>query len=566
MTAMQAVWLTGHGGNEVVRVGERPTPSGSAGEVLVRIHAAGLNRVDLYMRNSGAGIRHSLPLVMGLDGAGTVLEAEPGSGFEPGDRVVIHPGVNCGHCEFCRVVQTVLCTSMRLMGEHIDGTLAEVVRYLTAPDGNHHAVCQGQGRFRVLEFVATEPVPIARIERIPEQEPAEGDTRIEALFHALKQQAQEVLQLAPGAPEDLANAVQAVGSPAMLADMVATFMDAPVEERQEILETVDLRKRLELVSQRLAHAAEVLRLSHKIREDTKGTLEKAQREYFLREQLRQIQKELGETDEKSVELAELSEAIAKADMPEEAEREARRELKRLDRMPEGAAEASIVRTYLEVMTELPWSKSTEDRIDIERARKILDQDHYGLQQVKKRILEYLAVRKLNPEGKSQSLCLVGPPGVGKTSLGKSIARAMGREFVRVSLGGVHDEAEVRGHRRTYVGAMPGNIVTGMRKVAVNNPVFVLDEMDKLGRGLHGDPSAALLEVLDPEQNSTFRDNYLGVDFDLHRVLFVGTANVLDTIPPALLDRFEVIRLPGYTAGEKLEIARRYLVKRQREDA
>ncbi len=445
------------------------------------------------------------------------------------------------------------------------GTLSEVVRYIAAEDGRHHAICQGEERARVVEFVAFDPLPVARVEVIAEDEPAAEDTDVEARFVALKQQAQEVLQLSPGAPEDLSNAVSNIGSPSMLADMVATFMDVPVEERQEVLETFELRERLELVATKLGHVAEVLRLSKKIREETQGTIEKAQREYYLREQLRAIQRELGEADDRSGEIAALDEAITAAEMPEEAEKEARKELARLERMPEGASEASIVRTFLELMTELPWSRVSEDRLDIREARRILDEDHHGLEDVKERIIEFLAVRQLQPEGKSQSLCLVGPPGVGKTSLGRSIARAMGREFVRASLGGVHDEAEIRGHRRTYVGAMPGSIVQGLRRAGTRNPVFILDEMDKLGQGVHGDPSSALLEVLDPEQNVHFRDNYLGVPFDLQRVLFIATANYLGAIPAPLRDRFEVIQLPGYTREEKLEIARRYLVARQLEN-
>ena len=445
------------------------------------------------------------------------------------------------------------------------GTISEVVRYIAAEDGRHHAICQGQQRFRVVEFTQREPLPIARVEIIEEADPDPESTDLKARFIALKVQAGEVLQLSPGAPEDLSNAVESIGSPSMLADMIATFMDVPVEERQEILETFEVTERLELVAEKLGHVAAVLRLSKKIRDETQGTLEKAQREYYLREQLRAIQKELGEVDDKSSELADLAAAIEAAKMPEEAEKEARKELARLERMSEGNAEASMVRTYLEVMTELPWSKTSEDRLDITRAAEILDEDHYGLEKVKKRIIEFLAVRQLKPEGKSQNLCLVGPPGVGKTSLGRSVARAMKREFVRDSLGGVHDEAEIRGHRRTYVGAMAGRIVQGLRKAGTCNPVFMLDEMDKLGRGPHGDPSSALLEVLDLEQNHAFRDNYLGVPFDLHRVLFIGTANVLSQVPPPLRDRFEVIHLPGYTREEKLEIATQYLVQRRLDD-
>ncbi|MGH8525117.1 MAG: endopeptidase La, partial [Gammaproteobacteria bacterium] len=314
----------------------------------------------------------------------------------------------------------------------------------------------------------------------------------------------------------------------------------------------------------IAHRLEVLRLSRDIGQRTKESMDERQREYLLREQLKAIQKELGETDQNAAEVAELSQAITEAKMPAEADEHARKELRRLERMPEAAAEYSMVRTYLEWLTELPWSILTDSTIDIAEARKILDKDHYGLAKIKRRILEYLAVRKLNPEGKSPILCFIGPPGVGKTSLGQSIARATARKFIRISLGGVHDEAEIRGHRRTYIGALPGNIIQAIRKAGTRNPVFMLDEMDKLGAGFHGDPSSALLEVLDPEQNATFRDNYLALPFDLSKVMFIGTANVLDTIPGPLRDRMEVIQLPGYIEEEKIEIARRYLVKRQLE--
>jgi ATP-dependent Lon protease len=346
----------------------------------------------------------------------------------------------------------------------------------------------------------------------------------------------------------------------MLADMVAAFMDIPPAEKQEVLETLDVKARLDRIAVKLGHLADVLELSNKIRQETRGTMSQAQREYYLREQLRTIQKELGA--EGGAELADLREAIEKAGMPEEARKQADKELVRLERMPESSAEHSMVRTYLDVLVELPWSKSTEDAIDLDEARRILDRDHHGLEKVKRLILEYLAVYKLKPDGKRPNLCLVGPPGVGKTSLGQSIARAMKKKFVRVSLGGVHDEAEIRGHRRTYIGALPGNIVQGMRKAGSNTPVFRLDEMDKLASSMHGDPSSALLEVLDPEQNRAFRDNYLGVPFDLSRVLFIGTANVMHLIPGPLRDRFEVIELAGYTELEKLEIARRHLVARQ----
>jgi ATP-dependent Lon protease len=331
-----------------------------------------------------------------------------------------------------------------------------------------------------------------------------------------------------------------------------------------VLETFDVKERLDKVLALISERIEVLKLSKEIGEQTQRTLSSQQREHILREQLRQIQKELGEGDEKSAEIAELRETIEKAGMPKEAEDQAKKELRRLERMPEAAAEYAMIRTYLDWLIDLPWSKASPDTIDIAEARRILDEDHYGLPKIKRRILEYLAVRKLNPEGKSPILCFVGPPGVGKTSLGQSIAKATGRTFVRLSLGGVHDEAEIRGHRRTYIGALPGNIIQSIRKAGTRNPVMMLDEMDKLGVGFHGDPSSALLEVLDPEQNSTFRDTYLAVPFDLSKVMFIGTANVLDTIPGPVRDRMEVIELPGYTEEEKLEIARRYLVKRQLE--
>ncbi len=445
------------------------------------------------------------------------------------------------------------------------GTVAGVLKYIPGEDGGHHLICQGQARFRVLEFLQREPYLVARVETYEEEDAILMDKEVEARFLHLKRQAREALQLLPQVPQDLDAAIQAVDSPSQLADMVTTYTDISAEEKQEILETFEIRSRLDKVSAKLEHRLEVLRLSKEISQQTKGSLEKAQREYFLREQLKTIQKELGEEGGKAVELKELDEAITKAQMPPEVEKEARRELTRLDRMPEAAAEYAMIRTYLDWLIELPWALSTEDSIDIRRAREILEEDHYGLEKVKKRIVEYLAVRKLKPDGKSPILCLVGPPGVGKTSLGQSIARAMNRKFVRVSLGGVHDEAEIRGHRRTYIGALPGNIIQSIRKVGSRNPVFMLDELDKVSSSFHGDPSSALLEVLDPEQNSTFRDNYLAVPFDLSRVMFLGTANVIDAIPGPLRDRCEVIHIPGYTEEEKLQIARRYIVKRRLED-
>ncbi len=441
------------------------------------------------------------------------------------------------------------------------GTVAAIVRYITAPDGSHHVIAQGETRFRVLDYLQVEPYLLARVERIEEDE-GEPDTEVEARFLNLKAQAHQALTLLPQKPEDLDQAIENASSPSGLTDLVATFMDIPVQEKQEILETVDLVPRMDKVSEKLAHLVQVLSLSQEIRQRTQGKMEKAQREYYLREQLRQIEKELGEGQ--SVELADLAHAIDRSRMPAEVKKEARRELARLERMPEGAAEHGMLRGYLECLVELPWGKFTKDKLDIPAARIILDEDHHGLEKVKKRILEFLAVKKLAPEGKSPILCFVGPPGVGKTSLGRSIARAMGRKFVRMSLGGVHDEAEIRGHRRTYVGAMPGTVIQHLRKCGTSNPVFMLDEMDKLGRSFQGDPSSALLEVLDPEQNRAFVDHYLNVPYDLSRVLFIGTANVLDAVPGPLRDRCEVIEIAGYTQEEKLEIARRYLVQRQRE--
>ncbi len=443
---------------------------------------------------------------------------------------------------------------------HRVGTVAEILRYVTAPDGNHHLVARGVRRFRVREFLEGYPFLVAKVEEIGEAEIY--TTEIAARMHQLKERAREAISLLPNVPHEVAGAVDQIQSPSALADFIANVSDLTPAEKQDLLETFDIAERLDKLLRYLAQQIEVLRLSKQIGEQTQESLSVRQREHILREQLRQIQKELGEGEDSQAEIAELREAIEKAGMSEEGEKQALKELKRLERMPEASAEHGMVRSYLDWLIELPWSKVSDDRIDIAEARRILDEDHFGLPKIKQRILEYLAVRKLNPEGKSPILCFVGPPGVGKTSLGQSIARAMGRKFVRLSLGGVHDEAEIRGHRRTYIGALPGNVIQSIRKAGTRNPVMMLDEMDKLGASFQGDPSAALLEVLDPEQNSTFRDNYLAVPFDLSRVMFIGTANVLDQIPGPLRDRMEVIELPGYTEDEKVEIAKRYLVKRR----
>jgi ATP-dependent Lon protease len=445
---------------------------------------------------------------------------------------------------------------------HRIGTVANIARYVTAPDGSHHLVCQGDQRFQVVEFLQGWPFMAARVARIPE--PTSQGPEIEARFLNLQRQAVEALQLLPQAPPDLVAAMQAITSPPQLTDTAAAYMDIGPEEKQEILETIDISSRMQKVSTLLAQRIEVLRLSQEIGRQTKAAIDERQREVLLREQLATIRRQLGEGEEGKAEIAELAEAITKAGMPKEVEQQARKELRRLERMPEASAEHGMVRSYLDWLIELPWTLPKEEPIDIAEAKRILDEDHYGLEKIKRRIIEYLAVRKLAPHGKAPILCLVGPPGVGKTSLGQSIARAMQRKFVRVSLGGVHDEAEIRGHRRTYIGALPGTIIQAIRKAGTRNCVMMLDEIDKIGAGVHGDPNAALLEVLDPEQNNTFRDNYLAVPFDLSRVVFITTANLMDTVPGPLRDRMEVIVLSGYTATEKLEIARRYLLRRQLE--
>ncbi|MDD1625166.1 MAG: endopeptidase La, partial [Methylococcaceae bacterium] len=445
---------------------------------------------------------------------------------------------------------------------HTVGTVAEILRYLTAPDGTHHVVCQGVQRFRVKEFLQGYPFLVARIERYEEPEVSSKD--VEARVITLKQKALEVLEQTRQAPVELVNAIQSIAAPAMLADLIASYLISKSEEKQELLYLFNIQERIDRILELLNYQIEVLKLSNKINEQTQETMGQRQREFVLREQMKAIQKELGEDEGGAAEIEEISKAISAAKMPEEAEKQARKELGRLQHMPDASGEYSMIRTYLDWLTELPWSVASAGVIDIAKAREILNEDHYGLDKIKQRILEFLAVRKLNPNGKSPILCFVGPPGVGKTSLGRSIARATGREFIRASLGGTHDEAEIRGHRRTYIGALPGNIIQSIRKAGTNNPVFMLDEMDKLGSGFQGDPSSALLEVLDPEQNSTFRDNYLAVPFDLSHVMFIGTANVLDSIPIPLRDRMEVIELSGYTLDEKAQIARRYLVGRQLE--
>jgi ATP-dependent Lon protease len=443
---------------------------------------------------------------------------------------------------------------------HRIGTAATIVRFITAADGTHHLIVQGEERFTILDYVSHDPFLVARIET--HREATVLDSEVEARGLNLRDKALEAVQLLPQAPGELVNAVRSIESIPALADMVASFMDLKAADKQEILATFDLKARLDRVLALLGRRIEVLKVSRQIDEKTREAFDERQKEAVLRERLRQIQKELGDTDSSSAELEELQQAVKDAGMPPDVAEQAERELKRLQRMPDGAAEYSMTRNYLDWLIAMPWSKVDPETVDIESARAILDQDHYGLEKVKRRILEFLAVRKLNPEGRSPILCFVGPPGVGKTSLGQSIAKAIGLKFGRVSLGGVHDEAEIRGHRRTYIGSLPGNIAQAVRKAGRRNPVLMLDEVDKLSASHQGDPFSALLEVLDPEQNNSFRDNYLAVPFDLSKVLFIGTANVLDAIPPPLRDRMEVIELTGYTEEEKLQIAQRYLLTRQ----
>jgi len=440
------------------------------------------------------------------------------------------------------------------------GTVAQILRYITTPDGANHIVSQGEARFRVLEFLDGHPFLVARVERIERADEAGRET--EARLMQLKERAVQALELLPETPQEMVQAVQNYTSAGALADMVAGFMDVKPSEKQGVLEILEVEPRVDRVLGMLAHRIEVMKLSREIESRTKATMDERQREYVLREQMRQIQKELGEGEGTAAELADLEKAIEAAGMPEDVLAHAKKELKRLARMPDSSSEYSMARTYVDWLVELPWKAGAPPAIDLTAARAILDEDHYGLEKIKRRILEFLAVRKLAPEGHAPILCFVGPPGVGKTSLGQSIARALGRKFARVALGGLHDEAEIRGHRRTYIGALPGNIIQALKKAGSRDCVLMLDEVDKIGQGFHGDPNAALLEVLDPEQNHTFRDNYLGVPFDLSKVVFITTANVLDSVPGPLRDRMEIIHLPGYTEEEKLQIAKRYLVQRQ----
>ena len=440
------------------------------------------------------------------------------------------------------------------------GVAGVVARMLKVPDGTIRILVQGTGRVRLGDFVAEEPYLVARIEEVPDE--VNASPELEALTRNVQRTFSEIIEQIPYLPEELQLAVTNIDDPSALSHLIAGALRISTSEKQELLEEVNVTRRLLRLSEVLARELEVIQLGTKIQSQVQSEIDKGQREYYLREQLKAIQQELGEGDEQQAEANELRERIEAAGLPEHARKQADRELGRLERLPPAAAEHGVIRTYLEWLVELPWAQLTEDDLDLVHARTVLDQDHYDLEKVKDRILEYLAVRKLNPASHGPILCFVGPPGVGKTSLGQSIARALGREFERISVGGVRDEAEIRGHRRTYIGAMPGTIVRALRDAGSRNPVFMIDELDKMGADFRGDPSSAMLEVLDPAQNNSFRDHYLDLGFDLSEVMFITTANTLETIPMALRDRMEVIQLAGYTVGEKVHIAKRYLVPRQ----
>jgi ATP-dependent Lon protease len=442
------------------------------------------------------------------------------------------------------------------------GTVAMIMRMLKLPDGRVKILVQGLAKGRLEAFTSETPFFAARIERLIEPRLSELPLEVEALMRTVRDQLAELLNMGRTLAPEVMVVVENIEDPGSLADLVASNMGLKVASAQELIEVLDPLERLRRVKDLLAKELELMSVQNRIQSQAKEEMGKSQREYFLREQLRAIQSELGEADARAEEIAELRQKLEAAALPESARGEAEKQLKRLETMHPEAAEYSILRTYMDWLVELPWSKTTRDNLDLKKARKVLDEDHYNLEKVKERILEFLAVRKLKKELKGPVLCFVGPPGVGKTSLGRSIARALGREFVRLSLGGVRDEAEIRGHRRTYVGALPGRIIQGIKQAGTNNPVFMLDELDKIGADFRGDPSSALLELLDPEQNHAFSDHYINLPFDLSNVMFIATANVMDPIPSALKDRLEVIRLAGYTAEEKLSIARQYLVPRQ----
>ncbi len=440
------------------------------------------------------------------------------------------------------------------------GTAASVLKVIKMPQGSIHIIVHGIARFKIIKRIETKPYLKAGIEMLRVRYTM--SKKLQALMVSVRQTANRVIALSPNVPEEASVLLENIENPSALADFLAANLNIDIPKKQQLLEELDAEKRLGDISLALANQLEVLEMSHKIQGRVRESINKNQREYFLQEQLKAIQDELGQEDRRSEELAHLEKNIKNAKMPQKVEQETLRELERLSKIPPASPEYSVIRSYLDWICELPWSVETVDQLDINKAEQILNKDHYDLQKVKKRILEFLAVRKLNPKGKSPILCFVGPPGVGKTSLGKSIARAMGRKFVRISLGGIRDEADIRGHRRTYIGALPGRILQELRKCKSKNPVFMLDELDKIGADFRGDPASALLEVLDPEQNFSFTDHYLDQPFSLSNVMFIGTANYMEPVPPALRDRMEIIGLPGYTEIEKLNIAKKYLVRRQ----
>jgi ATP-dependent Lon protease len=442
------------------------------------------------------------------------------------------------------------------------GTVGTILRMLKLPDGRLKILIQGLTKAKITEFSQTDPYYIGEIEKITDQQQPEITVEVEALMRNVKELVDKSLALGKSFLPDIIVLIENIEEPGRLADLVASNLGLKSDLAQELLEETDPLIRLKKISDILNREVELLLVQQKIQSDVKGEIDKTQREYFLREQLKAIQKELGEIDEKTEEILDLRDKIKKAKMPEKVEKEAMKQINRLEKMHQDSAEAGTIRTYIDWLVEIPWSKSTKDNLDLKKAKKVLDDDHYDLEKIKERILEYLGVRKLKAKMKGPILCFTGPPGVGKTSLGKSIARALGREFYRMSLGGMRDEAEIRGHRRTYVGAMPGRIVQGIKTAGTNNPVFMLDEVDKIGMDFRGDPASALLEVLDPEQNFTFADHYLGVPYDLSNVMFITTANLMDPIPSPLRDRMEVLSLSGYTAEEKVGIARNYLIPKQ----
>ncbi len=447
-------------------------------------------------------------------------------------------------------------------GLYKTGVVAMIMRTLQLPDGRLKVLGQALVKGTIQEFLQDKPCFRVRIETVKEEEPAEISVEVEALIRNVRDQAEKLFNLKGVFTPEMGAILNGVEEPGRLADIVASNLNLKSAEAQRLLEMADPLARLKEVNNLLARELEVSTVQAKIQSEAKGEMTKTQREYFLREQLMAIRRELGEIDEKSEELAELRKKVRKAKMPKEAEKETLKQIQRLESMHPEASEASMVRTYIDWLVEVPWSKSTKDKLDVRRAQKILDEDHYDLEKVKERIVEYIAVRKLNPSAKGPILCFIGPPGVGKTSLGRSVARTIGKKFIRISLGGVRDEAEIRGHRRTYIGALPGRIIQGLKRAGSNNPVFMMDEVDKIGADFRGDPAAALLEVLDPEQNNTFTDHYLDLPFDLSKVMFILTANASDTIPSALFDRLEVIQLSGYTSEEKKAIAKKYLIPRQ----